>query len=177
MAETFAAVLLVVCCLIAVLVTALRLPGTWVIVASALGYGWWNDWQVIGAVTVGVLIGIALLGEVVELTASVLTARKAGASRQAAWGGLIGGIVGMLFLSFLATVPVPVIGTLVGAMVGALIGCFGGAMIAELAVRRKLAQGTKVGLFSALGFVLGTVAKMALAMVMSGILLTSVLLA
>ena len=106
------------------------------------------------------------MGEVIELAASAVIARRAGASGRAAWGGLIGGIAGMFLLSFL--VPIPIVGT----MIGALLGCFSGAMIAELSVRRQLASGTKVGLFSALGFVLGTVTKVAIALVMSGILLT-----
>jgi len=101
----------------------------------------------------------------------VFTARRAGGSRQAAWGGMIGGIVGMLSLSFL--VPIPIVGT----MIGALVGCFAGATIVELAVRKRLAQGTRVGLFAAMGFALGTAAKVAVALVMSGLLVTSVILA
>jgi uncharacterized protein YqgC (DUF456 family) len=107
------------------------------------------------------------MGEVIELLTSVLTARKAGASRRAGWGGLIGGIVGM----FLFSIPVPIIGTIVGA----LVGCFVGAMIAELSVRNELGQGAKVGMFSAAGFVLGMVAKLALALVMAGVLVSSLI--
>ena len=154
-------------CGVGVALTAVRLPGTWLIVVMAFGFVWWKGWERAGLIMAAVLVGIALVGEGVELLASVFTARKAGATRQAAWGGLIGGFAGMLFLSFL--VPVPLVGTMVGAMVG----CFAGATIAELHARKKLADGARVGLFSALGFVLGTATKVALALVMSGILLTS----
>ncbi len=160
-------VALILCCLLAVVMTAVRLPGTWLIVLCALGYAWWADWQRVGMWTILALGGIAVAGEVIELLTSVFTTRKAGGTRQAAWGGLIGGILGMFFLSFL--VPVPLVGT----MIGAVVGCFGGAALAEMAARRRLAQGTRVGLFSALGFVLGTATKIALALIMSGILLTS----
>ena len=166
--DATAIVLLVLCCLLGVVTTALRLPGTWLIVAGAILYGWWGEWTRISLVLVGVLAGIALLGEAFELLTSVFTARKAGASRRAAWGGLIGGIVGM----FLLSLPVPIVGTIVGAV----LGCFVGAMIAELSVRKELGQGARVGLFSAAGFVLGTVAKLGIALVMAGILVTSVLL-
>ncbi len=154
-------------CLAGVLMTVVRLPGTWLIVAVAVGVGWWSDWQRVALWLVAILITVAVVGEALELLSSVLMARRAGASRQAAWGGLIGGIVGMFLLSFL--VPIPLIGT----MVGALLGCFLGATLVELSVRRQLGQGTRVGFFSALGFVLGTVTKMAIALVMSGLLLTS----
>jgi uncharacterized protein YqgC (DUF456 family) len=156
------------CCLIAVVMAALRLPGTWLILAAALVYGWWADWEGVSLWLVLGLVIIAVVAEVFEFLASALTARRAGASRQAAWGGLIGGFLGMFLLSFL--VPIPVVGTVIGA----LLGCFIGATIAELNVRRHIGQGTKVGLFSALGFVVGMVAKTAMALAMAGILLTSV---
>jgi len=159
---------LVLCCCLAVALTALRLPGTWLLIAVTLGYGWLSDWQRVGLVMVAVLGGLALIGEAVELLASVFTAKKAGATRQAAWGGLAGGLAGMLLLSFL--VPVPLVGT----MVGALLGCFVGAALVELAMRKNLTQGTKVGFFSALGFALGAAAKVAIALAMSAVLLTSV---
>ncbi len=163
--EIVAVILLILCCVVGVLITALRLPGTWLIVAGAAVFGWWGDWTRVTVTLLVVLIGIGLAGEAIELLASIFTARRAGASRRAAWGGLIGGIVGM----FLLSLPVPVVGTIVGA----LLGCFAGAMLAELSVRKELGQGAKVGVFSAAGFALGAVAKLAVAMVMAGVLLTS----
>ncbi len=158
---------LIVLCTLGVLLVMVRLPGTWLIVVSAVGYAWWSDWSGTSLVVVGVLTGIAIVGEVAEFATTLIAARKAGASKQAAWGGLVGGILGMLFLSFLFPVP------LVGTMIGAVLGCFLGAAVVELAVRKRLAQGTKVGLFSALGFVLGTVVKTSLVLMMSGLLLTT----
>ncbi len=164
--DIIAIVVVILCCLVGVVITAIRLPGTWLIVVTALAYGLWDDWTRVSPLLVGVLTGIALTGEAIELLTSVFTARKAGASSRAGWGGLIGGIVGM----FVFSIPVPIVGTIVGA----LLGCFAGAMIAELSVRKELGQGAKVGLFSAAGFVLGTVAKLAIALVMAGILVICV---
>lgn len=163
--DAVAMAILALCCLIGVVITALRLPGTWLIVAGAALYGWHGDWTRVSVAIVVVLAVIALIAEALELLVSVLTARRAGASQRAAWGGLIGGIVGMCLFS----IPVPLIGTIIGA----LLGCFVGATIAEVSVRGELGQGAKVGLFSAAGFALGTVAKLALALTMAGILLTS----
>lgn len=154
-------------CVLGVLLTAVRLPGTWLLVVTALAYAWWTAWQQFSLTMVCILGGIALIGEGIELVASVYAARRAGATRQAGWGAIIGGFLGMLFLSFL--VPIPLIGT----MVGALVGCFAGALVAEMAMQKKLAHGAKVGVFAALGFVLGTATKLALAMVMAIVILTS----
>jgi len=158
---------LVVCCLLAVAMTAVRLPGVWVIVASAVAYTWWSGWPQSGWTILGVLVFLAVVGEAIEFFSALFTARRAGASRQAAWGGLIGGILGMVFLSFL--VPIPI----VGSAIGALVGCFVGAMLVETSVRKRLDQSVRVGVFSAAGFVLGTVGKTAITLVMSAILITT----
>ena len=119
--------ILVLCCVVAVLASLVRLPGTWFIVVTAVAYGWWTDWHPIGLGTLLLLAGLAVVGELIELLFSVITAKRAGASRQAAWGGLIGGIIGMFALSFL--VPIPVIGTVVGALVGCFLGALVGAWL------------------------------------------------
>ncbi len=146
-------------CLVSVVATAVRLPGTWAIVAGAILYGWLTDWEQVGGVLIGILVGLAVFGELLELGMSAVTARQAGASRRAAWGALIGGFVGM----FIFSLPMPLIGT----MFGALVGCFAGALIAEFTVKGEFVQGAKVGTFSAIGFILGIVSKIALAMIMS----------
>jgi uncharacterized protein YqgC (DUF456 family) len=152
--------------LIGVILTAVRLPGTWLILIAAGVYGWTTEWQRVTVALLLILAGVAVVGELIELFASMVTAKKAGASRQAAWGALLGGFVGM----FIFTIPVPIIGTIIGA----ILGCFCGALIGETMAQRKLSESTRVGYFSALGFVLGMAAKLAIALVMTVILTTSV---
>lgn len=150
-------------CLLAVVATVVRLPGTWVIVAAAAAYGWLHAWAHVGPTLILILLGVAVFGELVELGVSVVAAKRAGASNRAGWGALIGGFVGM----FVFSLPMPFVGT----MFGALVGCFVGALIAELTVKQEFAHGTRVGTFAALGFVMGIVTKVALAMMMSVALL------
>ncbi len=162
MGEIGTVILLLLGCAAAVVLTAVRLPGTWLIVAGAAVWGWSEEWQRISVAMLAALAGLALVGEAVELSASVFTARHAGASRQAAWGGLVGGILGMFFLSL----PMPIVGTLLGAV----LGCFLGAAVIELAVRKRVAHGARVGVFAALGCAVGTAGKVAIALLMSGLL-------
>lgn len=161
MNEAFEIALLVLTCLVAVVLTAVRMPGTWIIVAAALLYGWLNDWQRMTPAWIIVLAGIAAVGEIVELIASFVSARRGGATRQAAWGGLIGGFLGM----FLFSLPLPIIGTFIGA----IIGCFVGAALTEVVIHNEIQRSARVGFFSAVGFVIGAVTKVALATAMTGI--------
>ena len=82
---------------------------------------------------------------------------------------MLGGILGMIILSFL--VPIPIVGT----MIGALVGCFTGATLVEISARKGISHGTKVGVFAAMGFVFGAIAKIVVALVMSGLLLSAVI--
>lgn len=152
---------LALACLAGVFMTMFRLPGTWLILLTAVGFGWYDGWQRITLTALIVLVVIALVAEVLETTLSVVAVRRVGASRQAAWGGVIGGFLGILVFA----VPVP----LVGPILGALLGCFTGAMIGEVLARRDLRLGTKAGLVSAIGFAFGAMLKTTAAIAMSGV--------
>ncbi|MCH7701352.1 MAG: DUF456 domain-containing protein [Planctomycetes bacterium] len=152
-------------CMLGVALTVIRLPGTWLIVATAAGYGWYGDWHAISLLTVGVLIGIAVVGEAGEFVASMLTAKKAGAGKRAMWGAFIGGFAGM----FIFTIPLPLIGTIIGAV----FGCFLGALIGELTAHDDVRKGIRVGKAAAIGYVLGMAFKIAIAFLMAGLLLGS----
>ncbi|HNQ23686.1 MAG TPA: DUF456 domain-containing protein [Phycisphaerae bacterium] len=156
-----------VACVVGIGLTAVRLPGTWLIALAASVYGWLSGWGRVSITSVAVLIGIAVVGEVCEALASAALAKRAGASRQALWGALAGGFAGMLLFS----VPLPVIGTTIGAV----LGCFTGALIGELLAQRTLPQGTRVGVVSAAGFVLGIALKTAIAFLMTAMVLAALL--
>jgi hypothetical protein len=159
MVEWLTIVALGLICAAGVVLATFRLPGTWLILLGALGYAAYTHGAGIGWWSVGLLAGMALLGEVVEFFSSLWTARRTGASRRAGWYGLAGGIIGMIVFS----IPVPVIGTILG---GAL-GCAIGAVIGELTVHDDLGRGLRVGVFSSIGHALGAVAKLWVAVVMA----------
>jgi uncharacterized protein YqgC (DUF456 family) len=94
----------------------LGLPGLWVMVLGAIGYGWWTDFRTIGAVTIAIAVALALVGELLEAWLGFRIAKRYGSTR-AAWGAVIGGLVGAVI-----GVPVPVIGSVIGAFLGAFAG-------------------------------------------------------
>ncbi|MFQ5462882.1 MAG: DUF456 domain-containing protein [Phycisphaerae bacterium] len=152
-------------CLVGVLLTVVRMPGTWAIIAGAALHGWWTQWSSIGWLTLGLLIAAAVVAEIIEFLASSVVAKGAGASRRAAVGGFLGAFFGMFMLSFL--VPIPLVGTVIGA----IAGCFLGALIGELSAQSKLEKVARVGAFSAVGLVIGMVTKMAISAAMAGVVL------
>ena len=147
--------------------TVVRLPGTWLLVIAACVHSWHYGWQRPHWQVLIVLVVLSGIAEIVELFLSLAAARHAGASRRGTWCALIGGIVGM----FVFTIPLFIVGTVLG---GAL-GCFLGALIGELTVKNDLAHGTKVGIFAAIGVVMGTVAKTMIALLMGAVVILKTL--
>jgi uncharacterized protein YqgC (DUF456 family) len=128
------------------------LPGIPLMMIGMLIAAWADDFTRIGWVTLVVLGVLMALSFVVEVAAAALGAKHVGASRQAIAGAALGTVLG-LFMGF----------------VGLLLGPFIGAVIGELLARRDGPGALKVGIGAWLGFVLGTVAKLALAFTMLGV--------
>src|SRR5207244_12827238 len=105
MTHTLATVLLMLCLLAGLVLVPLGLPGLWVMVAGVAGYGWLTDFRSVGVTTIALVLGLALVGEIVETWLGFRLARRYGGSSRAGWGALVGGIVGAV-----VGVPVPVIG-------------------------------------------------------------------
>ncbi len=66
MTHTLATLLLALCCLAGLVLVPLGLPGLWVMVAGVVGYGWLTDFRSVGVTTIALVLGLALVGEIVE---------------------------------------------------------------------------------------------------------------
>lgn len=117
MIEILLVALLALACAAGLLLVLLGLPGLWVMVLAVIGFGWLTDFRSVGLLTIGLVVGLAALGEVAETWVGFHFAKRYGGSSRAGWGALIGGIVGAVI-----GVPLPVVGSVVGAFVGAFLG-------------------------------------------------------
>src|SRR2546426_1021829 len=117
MTHTLATLLLALCCLAGLVLVPLGLPGLWVMVAGVVGYGWLTDFRSVGVTTIALVLGLALVGEIVETWLGFRLARRYGGSSRAGWGALVGGIVGAV-----VGVPVPIIGSVIAGFIGAFAG-------------------------------------------------------
>jgi uncharacterized protein YqgC (DUF456 family) len=123
---------------------------------SVVAIGWW---------TVGTLVILAVLGEVLEFVASAMGVKKAGGSRRGALlaivGSIIGGIVGMG-----VGIPIPVIGSLVAAVFFGAMGALVGAFLGESWKGRDFDSSVTIGKAAFVGRLLGTLAKVLVATLM-----------
>ena len=143
--------------LLSLILIPLGLPGTWIMVAAALGYQILVPTGGVGMVT-GIGTGVlALIGELVEFSLAGRYARKYGGSRRAGWGAIIGGIVGAF-----VGVPIPI----VGSVIGAFLGSFAGALVAELSRGSGGGTATRVAWGALIGRVTAAAAKVAIGVVM-----------
>lgn len=127
-------------------------PGVPIMLLGMVVAAWADDFTRIGPVTLVILSALTLLSFVAEFAAAALGAQRVGASRQAVAGAALG--------------------TLAGAMLGLpglIAGPFVGAVAGELIARRGMPRAMHVGVAAWIGFIVGTLAKLAVAFTMLGV--------
>ena len=130
------------------------LPGAPLLFCGLIVAAWAEDFAYAGTGTIVTLAVLALLTYPVDILAGALGAKKFGASKQAMVGAAIGALIGIFF-----------------GIAGILLGPFIGALIGELTQRRQLYAAGLSGIGATLGFLLGAVAKLAIAFAMIGLFL------
>ena len=125
------------------------LPGTPLILAGALIYAIATDFTPVGLGRLGVLTALALAGAVAGAVAGSVGARRAGGSRRAGLGAMLGLVVGVF------TAPI-----------GLVISPVASAILGELTHARPLGDSVRAGIGTLIGLVVGAVAHVAVAAVM-----------
>jgi hypothetical protein len=134
------------------------LPGTALVLAGIVVGAWIDDFGRVGAGTLAMVGALAVLAWVLDYVAGLLGAQKAGASRQALVGAALGTVAG-LFMGL--------VGVLFMPLVGAAIG--------EYMARRDHGHALRVGVATWIGIMIGMLAKVAIAFVMSGVFVVALL--
>ena len=165
------AMLLLLACGVCWLTNLVSLPGNWLLLALAGLFSWLvppEGSRGVSLTTLGILLALAVAGEVVEFAAGAAGAAKLGASRRAILYSLVGAIVGSV-AGAVAGLPIPVVGSLVAALVGGSGGAAVGAYLGERSSERGHGQGMAVGKAAFIGRLWGTVGKFAVGAVMLGV--------
>lgn len=142
MIDVLAVIVLGVCCVAGLLLVPLGLPGLWLMVLGVVGYGALTGFRSAGPVTIGLAIGLALVGEILETWLGFRFAKRFGGSSRSGWGALVGGLIGAV-----VGVPVPIIGSVIGAFIGSFLG----AVVFEYTVSQRGTIAVSAGWGAVLG--------------------------
>ena len=132
------------------------LPGVPIVYLGMFIAAWTGDFSHIGWPTLTILGVLTVLAIIVDLLASILGAKRVGASGWALFGAAAGTVIG-LFLG----------------IVGLILGPFVGAVVGELIAGSTLRRSTHVGIGAWLGFIFGTLARIALCFTMIGVFIVA----
>jgi uncharacterized protein YqgC (DUF456 family) len=155
--------LLIVIVILGLLMIPFGLPGTWIIVAGAIGFRVLVPSGGVGWFTVIGVTVLATLGAVADLALAGRYARKYGGSRRAGWGAVIGGMVG----AFIG-IPVPIVGPVLGAFAGAFVG----ALAFELTAGTAGVHATRVATGAMIGRAVGAAINVAIGLMMAAWLIS-----
>lgn len=128
------------------------IPGVPLVFAGLWLAAWIGHYAKVGPFTLVILGVLAALAMAIDALASALGAKKAGASKEAIAGSVIGAFAGIFF-----------------GLPGVVFGPFVGAVIGELSARQGVEQAARVGLATWLGLLFGTLAKLAVSLAMLGV--------
>jgi uncharacterized protein YqgC (DUF456 family) len=125
------------------------LPGVPLVFAGLVLAAWIGGFQQVGWPVLLLLGVLALLSLAVDTAAASLGAKRVGASRAAILGAALGTLIGVFF-----------------GLPGLLVGPFAGAAAGQFLVRGDVADAGRAGFGAWIGFLLGSLAKLALAAIM-----------
>ena len=117
-----------------------------------------TGFEPLGWTELGLLAGLAVLGELIEFVLGNFYVLRKGASGLGTAGGFVGGLVGAL----LGNSVVPI----VGAVLGSFAGAFGGCVLGEWYRQKQLEPSVRIGTHAFVGRLLAIFAKHALGLVM-----------
>jgi hypothetical protein len=135
------------------------IPGSPLILLGAFIYARYTDFLVVTWGTLVILLLLTVLSQILDYLASILGAKKFGASRWGMSGAFLGGIIGLFS----------------GGILGILIGPFIGALLLELLHGQDLPASLKIGLGTLVGFLGGAIGKIIIALTMIGIFLVKII--
>jgi uncharacterized protein YqgC (DUF456 family) len=135
------------------------LPGVVLVLAGIILGAWIDDFTRVGGIAVATVSVLAVAAWLIEYAAGVMGAKKAGASKEAIFGALIGTVLG-IFSGLWGLIFLPLLGAVAG----------------QYLVDRDLIRARNVGIATWLGMAIGTLAKIALTFLMIGVFVAALLI-
>jgi uncharacterized protein YqgC (DUF456 family) len=133
------------------------IPGPPLVLAAAVGHRLWFGAQGASNTLLGILVVLTLLALVLDYLATLLGARRLGATWRGVTGAGLGALVG-IFTGPLGILAAPFVGATLGEMLGG----------------REFREASRAGLGAVLGLLAGAVGKVACCAVMIALFVVSV---
>ena len=134
------------------------LPGTPLVLVGAVAHRIYFGVTSASNTVMVVLVMLSLVALLLDFLATMLGAKKFGATWRGAIGAVIGGVVGLFF-----------------SLPGIILGPFVGATLFELLGRKELKPAAKAGLGAVVGLLLGVVGKCSISVMMIALFATNVI--
>ena len=135
------------------------LPGTPLILAAVIGHRLYFGTASVGNFVLIVLVGLMLVSLGFDFLASMLGAKKFGATWRGVTGAVVGGVIGLFF-----------------SLPGIILGPFLGALLFEMLGDKEFKKAAHAGLGATIGLLLGIVGKFSIGVVMIILFATDVIL-
>ena len=134
------------------------LPGLPLMFCGMLLGAWAGDFKEVGVWTIVLLAVLMLISVGVDFMATLMGAKRVGASKKAMLGAALGTFAGLFF-----------------GIPGLLLGPFIGAIAGEMIDGKEWRTATKTGFGTWLGLAIGTALKLALAICMLGVFIIALI--
>ena len=128
------------------------LPGVPLVFAGLLAAAWADDFARVGVFTLVLLGLLTLLSFAIDFAATMLGAKRVGATKLAIVGAALGTVAGLFV-----------------GLPGLILGPFVGAVIGELLSHGEMQKAARAGVATWMGLLFGTLAKLALVFTMLGV--------
>ena len=135
------------------------LPGTPLVLLAAIAHRLYFGAAGVSNLVMILLVVFTALSLALDYAATMIGAKKLGATRRGIIGAVVGGVIGLFF-----NVP------------GILLGPFVGALVFELTGGRAFKDSARAGLGATLGLLAGAVGKLAFCLAMIGLFVVNVVL-
>ncbi len=138
------------------------LPANWGVLLLAGGYFWLVPASGLSWGVLGLLLGLALAGELLEFVVQIFGAKKFGSSGKGNFGGIVGAIAGAILGApfFLG----------IGALFGALAGAYGGCLILEIGQGRDFQDASRAAWGAFWGKFIGMILKFSIGAAMVAVI-------
>ena len=135
------------------------LPGPPLVLAAAIGHRLFFGAASVSNVVLAALVMLTLIALVFDFLASMLGARRFGATWRGVTGAVAGGLIGLFF-----------------SLPGIILGPFLGALLFEMLGDKEFKKAAHAGLGATMGLLLGIAGKVSIGVVMISLFAINVLL-